>query len=142
MPGADPVDPGADPPEPGPDPAGSPVAGPPMVVVPVADLSAALEFYRGVLGQPQFRDGDRWAQFAGPPRIGLAGPGGGMPVDRTTLAVRVADRAAAADLARRAGATIADESSGPHEQVLVLRDAAGHELLAFVPHARPPAPPD
>ena len=134
MPAADPAGPA--------DPGAAPVVGPPMVVVPVADLPAALEFYRTMLGDPQFRDGDRWAQFAGPPRIGLAGPGGGMPVERTTLAVRVADRDAAAELARRAGAAIAAESSGPHEQVLVLRDAAGHELLAFVPHARPSAPPD
>ncbi|ROO85819.1 catechol 2,3-dioxygenase-like lactoylglutathione lyase family enzyme [Actinocorallia herbida] len=106
------------------------------VLLPVADLEAALAFYRDVLGLTvKFQDGDRYAALdgRGGSTIALAAlseqPVAGLPA----LGLKVSDVAGTAAALRAAGAPVGEVTEGGHERRAVLRDPDGNVLVVYGP---------
>lgn len=106
-----------------------------QVLVPTADIDAALAFYEHLLGLPlKLRDGDRYATLdAGEATIALVGPQDRDPAAGVEPALRVASVHALAQRLRAAGQTVGEPVAGGHEHRLELRDPSGNPLVAYAP---------
>lgn len=104
----------------------------------VADMEAAIHFYRDVLGLDlKLRDGDRWAAFdVGGVTLALAGGAAGGP-GGATVSLRVVGIDTLLDELRARGAEVGQVEHGPHERRARLRDPAGNELVVYEPLSRP-----
>ena len=103
----------------------------------VRDMSAAVGFYRDVLGLPLVRrDGDEWAEFeAGPVRLALHGTNEALPGSGTAV-FRVADLDEATMVLAARGATV-DDHVGEVEglaRFATVRDPDGNpvQLIEYV----------
>ena len=111
------------------------------VVVPVADVEAAVGYYVGVLGLTlKFRDGAHWAAVeAGGAILGLAGPSEHPRGGRSALSFKVADVDEAVARALSGTATlISAPREGPHETRALISDADGN--LIYLYSSRPSSP--
>lgn len=104
------------------------------VLYPVADMDAAVAFYRDALGLPvKFRDGDRFAALdAGGVVLALVcGPEavtGGTPA----ASFQVGDLDEAVRIATAGGAVVAQPATtGPHEVRIVLTDPSGNLVVLY-----------
>ena len=85
-------------------------------VIPVTDMTAAVERWEQLLGlPPTFVDGDRWAQFdVGGTRVSLAG------TDRTTeiagLMVKTEHLETVRELLKESGLIVSELVDGSHER--------------------------
>ncbi|WP_327086646.1 VOC family protein [Nonomuraea sp. NBC_01738] len=101
------------------------------VLVPVADLDAAIAFY----GLPvMFRDGDRFAALdGGGVTIALCGPDEQV-TPGVAVSFKVGDVAAAAKEFTASGASVlSPPQAGPHEWRAVLRDPSGNVFVLYSP---------
>jgi catechol 2,3-dioxygenase-like lactoylglutathione lyase family enzyme len=103
----------------------------------VRDMSAAVGFYRDVLGLPLLRrDGDEWAEFeAGPVRLALHGTSDSLPGSGTAV-FRVADLDEATMVLAGRGARV-DDHVGEVEglaRFATVRDPDGNpvQLIEYV----------
>jgi predicted enzyme related to lactoylglutathione lyase len=106
------------------------------VLVPVADLDAAIGFYSGVLGLAvRFRDGDRFAALdGGGVTVALVAPEEQVAGTATAPSYKVGDVAAAVAALTDAGAELVrGPETGPHETRAVLRDPSGNVLVLYSP---------
>ncbi len=107
-----------------------------QVLLPSADLDAALAFYEA-LGLPlKFRDGDRYAALdAGGATLALVGPADRDPAAGVALALQVESVDAVAARLRSAGVEFDGPHDGGHERRLELRDPSGNPLVLYSPLA-------
>jgi catechol 2,3-dioxygenase-like lactoylglutathione lyase family enzyme len=105
------------------------------ILLPVADLDAAIDFYEDALGLAlEFRDGDRYAQLsAGGVAIALVGPEDRDPAAGVAPALKVAALDELAARLRAAGAEVGEPVDGGHERRLELRDPSGNPLVLYAP---------
>lgn len=101
------------------------------VLLPVGDLSQALNLFCGPLGMPlKFRDGGRYAALgSGGFTLALLA-GSEQIVDRPALGLRVDNLRAAVTALVAAGAQVVSApEEGPHEWRAVLHDHNGNPLV-------------
>ncbi|MCG5211690.1 VOC family protein [Streptosporangium soli] len=106
------------------------------VLIPVADLDAALAFYSGTLGLAvKFRDGDRFAALdGGGTTIALVTAEEQVAGAVTAPSYKVDDLAATVkELTAAGAAVVAEPSSGPHEIRAVLSDPSGNVFVLYSP---------
>lgn len=112
------------------------------IVIPVADIDAAVGYYVGILGLTlKFRDGARWAAVdAGGLTLGLAGPPEHPLGRRLALSFKVldVDQAVAQALQAKA-ALVSPPRKGPHEIRALVSDADGNLIYLYSP-LPPPDP--
>lgn len=106
-----------------------------QVLLPTADLDAALSFYEGVLGlRLKFRDGDRFAALtAGGGTLALIGPADRDPTAGVAPALKVESVESVAERLRAAGWKVDGPREGGHELRLELRDPSGNPLVLYAP---------
>jgi predicted enzyme related to lactoylglutathione lyase len=93
------------------------------VLYPVADLSAAVTFYRRVGLALSFQDKERFAAFDAGTMFALTTAGEDVTHGRAAASFRVADvDAAVATVTAAGGTVIAPAHDGPHERRAVLED--------------------
>ncbi len=105
-----------------------------QVIVPVADLDAALAFYQDALGLTlRFRDGERYAAVHDDAvTIALATPGE-QPAPEITIGMKVPDVVAVAEALRSRGVEVGEVQRGAHELRVQLRDPFGNPLVLYGP---------
>ena len=104
-----------------------------MVIQPVEDLEATLEFYQEAMGlELKFRDGDRFAALAaGTATIALAA-GEERLSDQTVVSYKVDDvDTAVLELVASGARVLREADDGPHERRAVLCDPAGNPLIVY-----------
>ena len=109
------------------------------VILPVADLDAALSFCEQALGLPvRFRDGARYAALdGGRGTVALAAPEEQPVAGSIAIGLKVADLAAVESRLRVAGATVLGErAESEHELRLTFLDPDGNVFVAYQPKAR------
>jgi len=106
-----------------------------QVLLPTADLDAALAFYEGILGlRLKFRDGDRYAALeAGGATIALVGAADRDPAAGVAPALKVDSLEPLAERLRAADPTVGAPRTGEHELRLELRDPSGNPLVLYAP---------
>jgi predicted enzyme related to lactoylglutathione lyase len=105
-----------------------------QVIVPVADVEAALRFYRDVLGLTvKFQDGARWAALdLGGITLGLAGPEEHTAGTGIALGIKVADiETAQTAFEALDGAQVDPPVEGPHELRAMCRSAELNTLVLY-----------
>ena len=108
------------------------------IILPVADLDAALGFCEQALGLPlRFRDGTRYAAFdGGRGTLALAGPDEQPVAGTIAIGLKVDDLDAVERRVREAGATIVGElTESAHERRLTFLDPDGNVFVAYQPIA-------
>ncbi len=106
------------------------------VILPVADLDAALTFCEQALGLPlKFRDGTRYAAFdGGRGTLALADTSEQPVAGVVAIGLRVDDLDAVEDRVREAGGTIVGERvESAHERRFTFRDPDGNVFVAYEP---------
>ncbi len=101
---------------------------------PVADLDAAIEFYRETFGfNLKFRDGDRYAALdTGSLTLALVSGEENTTAGIPSPSIQVADLEDAIARATAAGGHVVDgPSTGPHETRATVRDPAGQVLVVY-----------
>jgi catechol 2,3-dioxygenase-like lactoylglutathione lyase family enzyme len=102
-------------------------------VLPVADLAAAVDYFKALLGvEPTFVDGDNWAQFdVGPRRIALAGAD--KVSDKAGLMVKVDDLEAEIARIQADGGIVGPPQEGAHEIRAVAEGPGGWPIVLYAP---------
>ncbi|MEV0702209.1 VOC family protein [Saccharopolyspora sp. NPDC050389] len=106
------------------------------VLIPVADLDAAIDFYTDGLGlEVKFRDGDRYlALDGGACTLALATADEHPAPDGVAVAFKADDVAEAVRVLVAAGAEVVrPPSRGDHEMRALLHDPAGTALVVYGP---------
>lgn len=104
------------------------------VILPVADIGAAVELIENALGLPlRFRDGDRYAAFdAGGATLALAAAEEQVVEGRVAIALRVSDISAARARLLEAGACdVGDVLERDHEWRVTFADGDGNPFVAY-----------
>ena len=105
-----------------------------QVLHPVADVSAAVDFYGNAFGfAVAFADGDRYAALdAGPVKLALAGPAEDVTGGESAASVKVANVEAAVSAVVDAGGSIVRPAEqGPQEVRAVVRDPWGNPVVVY-----------
>ncbi|GAA5157121.1 hypothetical protein GCM10023321_34810 [Pseudonocardia eucalypti] len=106
------------------------------VLHPVADVTAAVAFYRDALGLPvKFADGDRYAALDGQTTtLALAGPAEDVTGGVAAASFKVPDVAAAlAAITAAGGEVVRPPEQGPHEVRAVARDPWRNTIIVYGP---------
>lgn len=109
------------------------------VILPVADLDAALAFCERALDLPlKFRDGARYAALdGGHGTLALAAPAEQPVAGAVAIGLKVADLDAVEARVREAGAKVVGErSESAHESRLTFVDPDGNVFVAYQPKPR------
>jgi len=104
------------------------------VLHPVADVAAAVTFYRDAFGLGlKFADGDRYAALdAGSTTLALAGPAEDVTGGVVAASFKVPDVAAALRAITQAGGSVVrDAEQGPHEVRAVVTDPWGNTIVVY-----------
>jgi predicted enzyme related to lactoylglutathione lyase len=107
-----------------------------QIILPVGDVSAAVDHYRDALGlELRFQDGERWAALAlGDLTLALAGPGEHPAGAEVALGVKVADLEAAVEaVTADGGELLSPPREGEHERRATVRDRLGTVLALYQP---------
>jgi len=102
-------------------------------VIPVSDMTEAVEFWTATLGtDPTFVDGDRWAQFdVGGRRIALAGTD--RFADVPSLMMKSSDLQASRDAFARSGQEVSEITEGAHERRFNATSPGGWTVAVYAP---------
>lgn len=104
------------------------------VLHPVADVAAAVAFYRDAFGLGvKFADGDRYAALdGGTTTLALAGPAEDVTGGVAAASFKVPDVAAAlAAITEAGGSVVRPAERGPHEERAVVRDPWGNTVVVY-----------
>ena len=106
-----------------------------QIILPVADLNAALDFYVGTLGLTlKMRDGDRFAMVeTGTVRLSLATARERSDDEGIALGFKVASLEDAAPRLSAADGGVPVPVAGAHEDRLEAQDPDGHPLVVYRP---------
>ncbi|HTX07889.1 MAG TPA: VOC family protein [Solirubrobacteraceae bacterium] len=111
-----------------------------QIILPVADLGAAVAHYRNALGlELRFQDGERWAVLdAGEIALALAGPDEHPDGNVLVLGIKVADVDGTLRELVDAGGTVLDSPrDATHERRATCRDRFGTVLALYAPRGGP-----
>lgn len=107
------------------------------VLYPVADVTAAADFYHAALSIPvRFLDGPRFAALDAGITLALVSPDESVAGSSVAASFRVADLAATLDAVVRAGGAVHLTSTvGPHETRAVAEDPWGNRFILYKPNS-------